>query len=286
MQPALTLSYHWYCKDMASSERQVELGRFLRDRRARVQPADVGLPGGARRRVAGLRREEVALLAGVGISWYTMLENGSASGVSQATLTAIAQALQLSAGETDYLVELGGEARILVPFEQPDPLTRAALDAIATVPAYICTAQWLVPAWNAAMSLVWDIGPPGGTPFNIVERMFLDPKLRAMHGDRFEAFARSLVAMVRSGAGRRIDDPEYRRMYEALRADAVFRAAWDGYEIATPAGTIATRVTSAAVGDFAYEALTLSVLDDAGYFIVMQVPDEPSAARLRAALAP
>jgi transcriptional regulator with XRE-family HTH domain len=271
---------------MASSERQVELGRFLRDRRARVQPADVGLPGGARRRVAGLRREEVALLAGVGISWYTMLENGSASGVSQATLTAIAQALQLSAGETDYLVELGGEARMLVPLEQPDRLTRAALDAIATVPAYICTAQWLVPAWNAAMSLVWDIGPPGGAPFNIVERMFLDPKLRAMHGDRFEAFARSLVAMVRSGAGRRIDDPEYRRMYEALRADAVFRAAWDGYEIATPAGTIATRVTSAAVGDFAYEALTLSVLDDAGYFIVMQVPDEPSAARLRAVLAP
>jgi len=226
-------------------------------------------------------------LAGVGVSWYTMLENGTASGVSLTTLTAIANALHLSADETEYLVQLAEDRSVPPPFAQAGRLTLGVLAAIEWAPAYVCTSQWTVLAWNRAMSLVWGIESPGGAPFNIVERMFLDPKLRAMHGSRFEAFARALVAMVRAGAGRRIDDPQYRRMYEAqaLHADPVFRAAWEGYDIATPMGTLSTLVMSAAVGPFAYEALTLLVPDDGGHSIVVQVPDEPSAARLRKVLA-
>ena len=270
---------------MASTGRQQELGRFLRDRRARVHPADVGLPQGARRRVSGLRREEVATLAGVGVTWYTMLENGTATGVSAATLAAVAIALRLSEAETEYLHQLAEERNSATPHAHPASLTSGALAAIEWAPAYICTSQWTVLAWNRAMSLVWGLELPGGAPFNIVERMFNDPLARAMHGDRFERFAHNLVAMVRSGAGRRHDDPEYRRMYDGLRDDPVFRAAWDAYDVAAPLGSIPTLVDSALVGPFAYDALTLVIPGDGGHAIVVQIPDPPSAARLRAALA-
>jgi transcriptional regulator with XRE-family HTH domain len=270
---------------MASNGRRRELGRFLRDRRARLQPGDVALPEGGRRRVAGLRREEVAALAGVGVTWYTMLENGSAAGVSVATLNAIARALHLSADETEYLYFLADDReRSPLPHAEPQQLTLGALASIEWAPAYVCTSQWNVLAWNRAMTLVWGIEPPGGPPFNIVVRMFRDESVRAMHGDGFESFAKALVAMVRSGAGRRIDDPVYRQMDDNLRDDPVFRAAWDAYDVATPTGSVPTVVQSLAVGTFAYQALTLAVPDHGGHSIVVQIPDEPSAARLRTAL--
>ncbi len=269
---------------MESSGRRQELGRFLRDRRSRVRPSDVGLPEGARRRVSGLRREEVATLAGVGVTWYTMLKNGSAAGVSAATLSAIAGALQFTADETAYLYRLAEERIVDQPRAEPGSITRSALAAIEWAPAYVCTSQWTVLAWNRAMSLVWGIEPPGGEPFNIVARMFSDPAVRAMHGERFSGFARALVAMVRSATASRLEDREYRRMCDDLRRDPLFAAAWDTYDVATPMGSISTVVESAAIGTFSYQALTLEIPDDDGHWIVMQVPDAPSAARLRAAL--
>lgn len=269
---------------MDKSARRRELGRFLRDRRSRVPPSDVGLPVGARRRVTGLRREEVATLAGVGVTWYTMLENGSAANVSAATLSAIARALQLSADEITYLHRLAEEREVDRPRAKTGAITDGALAAIEWAPAYVCTSQWTVLAWNRAMSLVWGIEPPGGAPFNIVARMFGDPAVRAMHGERFPAFARTLVAMVRSALASRLEDREYRRMCDDLRTDPLFAAAWDGYDIATPLGALSTTVESAAIGTFSYRALTLEVPDDDGHWIVMQIPDAPSDARLRAAL--
>ncbi len=269
---------------METSGRRQELGRFLRDRRSRVHPSDVGLPEGTRRRVSGLRREEVATLAGVGVSWYTMLENGSAAGVSTATLSAIAGALQLSPDEIAYLHRVAEERVVDQPRAELGSLTRDALAAIEWAPAYVCTSQWIVLAWNRAMSLVWGIEPPGGEPFNIVARMFGDPAVRAMHGERFPGFALALVAMVRSATASRLEDREYRRMCNDLRADPLFAAAWDVYDIATPLGSISTLVESAAIGMFSYQTLTLEIPDDDGHWLVMQVPDQPSAARLRAAL--
>ena len=266
------------------SERRRELGRFLRDRRSRVRPSDVGLLEGPRRRVAGLRREEVATLAGVGVTWYTMLENGTAAGVSAATLSAIARALQLNAGEVAYLHRLAEEREADEPRATVRPATSRALAAIEWAPAYVCTSQWLVLEWNRAMSLVWPIGAPGGAPFNIIALMFRDPAVRAMHGERFPAFGRTLVAMVRSAVASHIDDTIYLAMCDDLRRDPLFAAAWDDYDVAHPVSSIATMVESPAVGTFAYETLTLDVPDGDGHWIVIQVPDPSSSARLRAAL--
>jgi len=204
-----------------------------------------------------------------------MLENGSALRPSPETLAAVARALQLTADECRYLYRLAEEREPTISRKDVTPHTLGALGAIEGAPAYVCTVGWDVLAWNRAMSVVWSIDPPGGEPFNIVARAF-----RAQHGQGFPAFARHLVAMARSASAAQLENERYRQLCDDLRADPLFAAAWDAYDIATPLGAIATAI-SVLVGTFAYRTLTLDVPDDDGHFIVIQVPDLPSGARLR-----
>lgn len=273
-------------EDTINAERRRELGLFLCSRRARLRPADVGLSHGTgHRRVVGLRREEVAVLAGVGARWYTMLENGTANGVSAATLDGVARALLLTNDEADYIHNLADQSMEEPPKNVAAPLVLAALAAIELAPAYVCTAQWMVLDWNYAMTVVWNIEPPGAQPFNIVRRMFADDHMRSLHGNDFADFARQLVAMVRVGAGILVNDPVYRDLYTDLHQDPIFAAAWDNYDVAAPFGSFRTRIVSPAVGEFIYEVLSLPLRGDAGQSIVIQVPEKHSADRLRAALA-
>jgi transcriptional regulator with XRE-family HTH domain len=267
--------------DAAVSERRAELARFLRDRRARLRPEQVGLPAGARRRVPGLRREEVATLAGVGVTWYTLLESGAEINVSAPTLDAICAALRLSDDETAFAHGLAsGTVSAAPPDQAPDRLALRTIDGLAW-PAYICTSQWNVLAWNAAFARVWGIEPPGGPSFNIVRRMW-SPELRALHGDRFPAFAARLTAMVRAGTARRLGDPDYRALYADLSDDPTFDEAWRTFDIVTPLGSYQTTIDSPAVGQFSYEALTLPLPQAAEQSIVVQVPDAAGALRLMA----
>ena len=163
---------------MSEQDRLDELRHFLQDRRARISPSDVGLPSTGRRRVAGLRREEVASLAGIGVSWYTALENGDARGVSDATLHAVADVLRLSESERQYLLVLAGRPGAPGEFDTPSPLAVAAMQAIS-LPAYIISATWIVVACNEAFRHVWSVAEDE-CPFNAVERLFLDPRARKM----------------------------------------------------------------------------------------------------------
>ena len=140
------------------------------------------------------------------------------------------------------------------------------------------------PGVDRAMTLVCGIESPGGDSFNIVARMFRDPAVRAMHEERFSTFAHALVAMVRYAVAARLESPEYRRMCDDLRADPLFAAAWDAYDMATPLNSLSTLVQSTAVGTFAYQTLTSEIPDDDGHWLYIQVPDAPSAARLREAI--
>jgi len=263
---------------MVTSERHAELASFLRDRRARLRPEHVGLPAGTRRRVPGLRREEVATLAGVGVTWYTLLESGAGINVSAPTLEAIGKALRLTEDELAFARGLAFGDSGKTPDGGPDPLARSTIDALVW-PAYICTSQWNVPAWNRAFARVWCIEPPGGPPFNIVRRMW-SPELRALHGDGFPAFAARLAAMLRAGTARRFGDPDYHALYADLRTDPVFDEAWRSYDIAAPLGAHETTIESPAIGRFTYAVLTLPIPQAAEQSIVVQVPDAASAARL------
>ncbi len=261
---------------MSDQALKSELRRFLKDRRARVSPADVGIAATGRRRVRGLRREEVADLAGIGVSWYTSLESGDAEGVSEATVLAVSDALRLTDSERKYLLVLTGRSPLPVEVDEPSVLLVETMDALA-FPAYIITATWDVLHCNAPFRRVWGI-VDDEVPFNAVERLFMAPAARAMHGERFLENVAPVVAMLRSAVGRRPHDPTLRRLHEQLVADPEIVALWETYEISDPLVPNACTIESA-IGTFRYDALTLANPGETSALVV-QIPDVASRDRL------
>jgi transcriptional regulator with XRE-family HTH domain len=265
---------------MSELERRSELRRFLKDRRARLRPQDVGIPAAGRRRVNGLRREEVAALAGIGVSWYTALESGDAKNVSESTVDSVATALRLSDSERRYLFVLTGRSEAPEIADEPGALLKDIVYALA-FPAYIITASWDVDDCNAAFRCVWNLGADE-LKFNAVERMFLDAGAREMHGEHFIENIAPVVAMVRSGVGRRPDHPALQRLRDRLSGDSQIRAIWDAYEISDPLVPNACTIESP-IGTFRYEAQTLANPGET-FGIVVQIPDHPSRERLAQAM--
>jgi transcriptional regulator with XRE-family HTH domain len=257
---------------MSERERLEELRRFLKDRRARVSPADVGLPISLHRRVRGLRREEVASLAGIGVSWYTALENGDARGVSDATLLAVANALRLSDSEREYVFALAGRSGSIERYVEPAPLVVETMRALR-FPAYVITATWEVVAFNAAFQRVWGVDERE-LPFNAVERLFVNPAARKMHGDHFAANIAPVIAMLHSSLGRQPHAETLRRLRDLLLADEIIRMIWNDYEISSPLLPNACTIESQ-IGRFHYETLTLPV-PNKSHAIVVQVPASDS----------
>src|SRR5215472_13512147 len=135
---------------IAPDERRFELSDFLRTRRAKIVPSDVGLADGARRRTPGLRREEVALLANIGTTWYTRLEQGLPINVSADVLQSISRALRLTIDERRHLYLLAGMPLAVTPDEDErvSDLTQRVLEALNPNPAYVLGRRWDVLAWN------------------------------------------------------------------------------------------------------------------------------------------
>jgi len=256
---------------MMNEEQRGELRQFLKARRARIRPGDVGLPAGSRRRVPGLRREEVATLAGIGVSWYTEFENGDAPAVSDETLFSIADALRLSASEREYLIGLTGRTQVA---ELPaiDPRVIATIRALS-VPAYVITAGWDVVACNDAFRRVWQIGEDE-EPFSVIERLFVEPEARKRHGKYFIENITPIVAMLRSSQGRQPHSQPLQNVRNLLMADDELRALWDAYEIASPLSSNTCTITTT-TGDFRYQTLTLPISGNS-YAIVVQIPDDES----------
>ena len=210
---------------------RAELAAFLRQRRARVRPADVGLEVGQRRRTPGLRRQEVAQLAGMSVDYYIRLEQGRGPRPSRQMIAAICRALRLSPDEAAYLHHLAGE----VPGPPPGPVRDVRpgllhlLDRLDDTPAMICDAKYDVLAWNAmAAALIADFSalPPGER--NIIWRFFTDPDVRGRHdADGARRFARESVADLRAAAARYPRDAGVRQLVDRLlAASAGFRDLW------------------------------------------------------------
>jgi len=217
----------------------------------------------------------VAALAGIGVSWYTALENGDARGVSEATVRRVADALRLSESEGHYLLAIAGQPQRPERRAELGPLVRAALDAIV-FPAYVIDATWNVPACNAAFRRVWAIAD-AELPFNAVERLFLDPRARRMHGAHFTTNVTPVLAMLRSSVGRHPDATTLRALSDRIVAEPALRGIWDAYEISSPLQSNACTIASA-IGTLRYETLTLPLSEVHG--IVIQIPDDASRERL------
>ncbi len=228
-----------------SPSRREELRAFLRSRRARLTPADVGLPDdGARRRTPGLRREELAALAGVGVSWYTWLEQGRDIHPSPDVLEALARALRLDAAERTTLFAL---ARTELPLPAVDPdggdadhaQLIALVEGLHPTPAYLLGPMTRILAWNAAASALF------GSPHHIPEQrrsllwmLLVDPGADRDDPGR-RGTARSQVARFRAEYAQHAGEPAYEHFVEQLKSESSwFREWWGEHQISgTQRGT-------------------------------------------------
>ncbi|MEU1815028.1 helix-turn-helix transcriptional regulator [Streptomyces roseifaciens] len=211
---------------------QRALGGFLRARRGRVAPEQVGLAGGRRRRVRGLRREELAQLAGISVDYYVRLEQGRATQPSAEVLDALAEALGLDAAERKHLDTLAGTRRDPVPSAEVSPLLQRVLDSLDRFPVFVTDHRMDVVAWNAlGAELIGGVPGPGSRDRNNARYVFLDPASRAVHPD-WEARAAEAVGQLRVAAGRYPDDAELSALINELSAhSADFRRIWATGEV-------------------------------------------------------
>jgi transcriptional regulator with XRE-family HTH domain len=215
-----------------------EIRDFLASRRARITPEQAGLlPGGGRRRVPGLRREEVAVLAGVSTDWYIRLEKGHIAGVSEDVLEAVARALQLDDAERAYLFDLARAAR---PSRAPQrrrkvtvqPRVQWLLDSIGTSAAIALNGRMDILAANAlGRGLYSPVFDDPRRPPNIARFQFLDPRARDFHPD-WDGAANTTVAILRTEAGRDPYDKDLRELVgELSTVSEEFRTRWAAHNV-------------------------------------------------------
>ena len=210
-----------------------ELGEFVRAQRDKLTPAALGLPAGARRRTPGLRREEVAQLCGLSVTWYTWLEQGRDMSVSPAALARLATALRLGRVERAYLFELAGKRDPAAGAIESDAVPPAALAALKTIaaPAYILDRAWTARGWNARAARLFAGWLDGSGDRNLLRYIFLAPAARALIRD-YDQRARRVVAEFRADVSTHLTDPAIRDLVAELRAQSrLFARLWDAHGV-------------------------------------------------------
>ncbi|GAA1790598.1 helix-turn-helix transcriptional regulator [Luedemannella flava] len=265
---------------------RTELATFLRTRRERLTPADVGLPGTARRRTPGLRRQEVAHLAGVSVDYYIRLEQGRGPRPSRQVLAALTRALMLTRDERDYLFRVAGESppppggpsrEVTIPI-------RYLLDNLVDTPAFVLDAKYDILAWNAmATHFIGDPAAYAPGNGNVVRWVFagLEQHVRAGDTDTLN-FARACVADLRAAYARYPGDRGIAELVtELLGTSARFAAMWAEHEVAVNRG-IRKRMDHPVVGPVEYVCQVLHVADsDQRLITYCAEPGSPSHAAFR-----
>ncbi len=246
------------------SQRLQELGDFLRTRRDRLVPEDVGLTRGSRRRAPGLRRAEVANLAGVSVDWYTWLEQGRPITVSTQVLESLVQALHLNANEREHLFFLAHQQpppERDMEMEIVSPTLQHFLDHQGLSPAFVVGRRLDVVAWNEAARIIFgDFGQMTTFERNTVWRLFTSPTIRHLLVD-WEGHARRLLAQFRVSCGRYPGDPRLTELIQDLMLRSPeFRAWWPDHEVL---GAIEGHKTlnHPQVGYLMFEHLTFQAFD-------------------------
>ncbi len=260
------------------------LGDFLRAHRARLSPASVGLPVGARRRTPGLRREEVAQSCGMSATWYTWLEQGRDVSASPTALAGLAGALRLTPAERAYLFTLAGKRDPSAPPVADDagmdvpPALGQALATIAA-PAYLLDRAWNARAWNDEAARLFVGWLDRGSDRNLLRYVFLSPVARTAIPD-WESRARRVLAEFRAAASRHLDDPALAALIDDLkRRSALFARAWSEHAVVDRAGG-ARRFAHPRAGRLSYEQIAFTMASRPDFTLVMLVPqDAPAAAR-------
>jgi transcriptional regulator with XRE-family HTH domain len=262
-----------------------ELADFLRSRRERVQPQDVGLEPGPRRRTPGLRREEVARLSGMSVDYYIRLEQARGPRPSRQVLAAIARALRLTDGERSYLFNLAGE-QPCPPHSPPQDVPQGILlllDRLDDTPAFVLDAKYDVLAWNAmAAALLTDFSELPGAERNTIRWFFTHSAGKIASDEQLGCFARESVADLRAAAARYPEDPGVRRLIADLKAGSeIFRELWAERDVTVRRSTT-KRMSHRLVGPIELHCDVLHVPDlDQRLVLYTAAPGTPSYEKLR-----
>ncbi|MGW7255554.1 helix-turn-helix transcriptional regulator [Streptomyces sp. NPDC054834] len=269
-----------------TQRRRPELAAFLRSRRARVTPADVGMPPGLRRRTPGLRREEVAQLSGVGVTWYTWLEQGRPINASPQVLDAVARTLRLDQPEREHLYRLAE-----VPFdpspEQPvqavGPEVQALIDALDPLPAAVYNSRYDILATNPAYRDLFVVPDTLRLAVpNVLWTLFVLPEEACPVVQR-ERELPMMVATLRSSYGRHVGEPAWEDFIRTLSAASPrFAELWANGEVIQPGPRVKT-FRHEAVGELRMTSLSLSIDGMPECRIVTYTP-ESEEARTKVAL--
>lgn len=265
--------------DGPEAQRRAALAAFLRARRARLLPAEVGLPAGARRRTPGLRREEVAQLANIGTAWYTALEQGRAIRPSAGILTSLADALRLTPDERRHVFLLADQpcpAPALPDADMVSPVVRRLVDDLHPSPACVLGRRWDYLHWNRAAALVFALadGPPPHTR-NFVWRLFANPAARR---PGWEEVAQTVLAQFRADSVRYPGDLGFAALIGDLeRTSPEFRAWWPRHDVR---GSLDIRKqwVHPLVGLLVLERITLQAPAAPDLTIMVYTPAEPETA--------
>ncbi|WP_306188938.1 MULTISPECIES: helix-turn-helix domain-containing protein [unclassified Streptomyces] len=265
---------------MTSPSDPSALGAFLRARRAQLDPRACGLPEPhSARRVAGLRREEVARLAAISVDYYTRLEQGRVR-ASAPVLTTLARALRLDEDQQRYLCELAGRSdarpRRRRPAQRVRPAMRRLLDQLPHAPALVLGERLDILAWNAAATALYtDFAAVPAGRRNYLRLMFTDPAIRGRHRE-WAHDARNAVAALRMEAASDTDDPDLARLVGELTVqDTDFRTWWAEHRVSSASyGT--KRYHHQLVGDLTLDCDTWAASDGSGQRVMVLTADPGS----------
>lgn len=243
------------------TRKREDLAEFLRMHREKIAPEEMGLPRGRRRRTPGLRREEVAALAGVGLTWYTWLEQGRDISVSATFLDNLSKALRLDAAERRHLFLLThqrlpselGKTWCSVP-----PLVQTLMDDLPTRPAYILNLRWDVLAWNSAANKLFNFSHHAPERRNMLWLLFADPAMRQRLSP-WEAQVSQMLSSFRRDFARAAQDPAIDELVEELtKVSPEFKQLWKTQEVNAPCQGV-RHLYLEELGEVAFEHTTLTV---------------------------
>jgi transcriptional regulator with XRE-family HTH domain len=265
-------------------DHRAELADFLRARRDAVTPEQVGLPRGhSRRRTPGLRREEVAMLAGVSLTWYTWLEQGRRINASPDVLRAIGRALKLDDAGHDHMLGLAQPIAtpIDVPQDAPSALVRL-IESMEPAPAYVLGPRWEFLAWNAAQARLYPrIADLEGLERNLLWVLFADPATRDLIVD-WDIHARQALAEFRAGTATLRGDRAFAELIARLTDESPEFATWWPEHDVSQFETRIRRFRHPGAGLLTFEYQQLKSVEWPGLLVTCQlpVPGDDSAERL------
>ncbi|MEU8763973.1 helix-turn-helix domain-containing protein [Streptomyces sp. NPDC048659] len=258
----------------ATDIRRHELAAFLRSRRERISPEQAGLPRGRRRRTPGLRREEVAQLSAVGVTWYTWIEQARPIQVSPQVLDALAGALLLDPTERAHLFALAGQGdpHPETPCPAVTPALRALLDQLEPVPAAVQNSRYDFLAYNRTFGRLFrDLDALPRADRNSIWLAFTDTEFRAAVADLPEVLT-SLAGKLRAAMAEHLAEPAWKELLHRLRtASPEFREIWARHDVVDQSGRLKT-IRNAHVGLLRLEHTNLYLGPAAGPKLVTYVP--------------